>query len=341
VATRPSDIDHIAEIDAKLREDRLRKSASTSDKQSKLLRERVAYLEAELDAVRQIQDVDTFAIPPGVHRDSEATAVVLASDWHSEEKVDGSTVNGLNRFTLAIADARIAEFFRNVAKLVNGKQRATTIKTLVLALLGDFITGYIHEENVETAQLPPIEAAQWVQNRIASGIEHLIAETNVEIVASCHSGNHGRTTKRVRFATERGNSLEYFMYHSLASYFKSNTRVQFNIAPGYHSFLSVGKFKIRFHHGHSIRYGGGIGGLYIPMNKAIAQWNKAGAVNLDCIGHFHQLRYGGNFIVNGSLVGYNAYALSIKADYERPQQAFFMVHHERRAVFDFCPVWVD
>ena len=40
--------------------------------------------------------------------------------------------------------------------------------------------------------------------------------------------------------------------------------------------------------------------------------------------HFHQLKNGGNFITNGSLIGYNAFAIQIKADYEPPRQKFFM-----------------
>jgi hypothetical protein len=61
------------------------------------------------------------------------------------------------------------------------------------------------------------------------------------------------------------------------------------------------------------------------MNKAVAQWNKLRHVQLDVCGHFHQLLDGGNWIVNGSLVGYSAFALSIKAGYEPPQQAFFLI----------------
>jgi hypothetical protein len=336
--------DRIAEVealDAELRTERLRREKSTGDRQNKLLRERITALEAELAACQQIEEVDTFTIPKHAHEDSEATAVVLASDWHAEERITAGTVNGLNRFTLAIAHDRINRFFVNVARLINGKQRATKIKTLILALLGDFISGHIHDELMETAQLPPIEAIQWVQARIASGIEYLLAETDVAIELPCHSGNHARTTKKVRHSTERGHSLEYFMYGALAMQFRGNERLRFHIAPGYHSIAKVGKFVIRFHHGHNVRYGGGVGGITIPMRKAISQWNKSGPVALNCCGHFHQLMCGGDFIVNGSLIGFSPYALSIKADYERPQQAFFLVHHQLRTLFDFCPVWVD
>jgi hypothetical protein len=69
-----------------------------------------------------------------------------------------------------------------------------------------------------------------------------------------------------------------------------------------------------------------VGGITIPVRKKIAQWNKAERVNLDVFGHFHQQVDGGDFICNGSLIGYNAYAVSIGADYEQPKQTFFLVN---------------
>ena len=43
-------------------------------------------------------------------------------------------------------------------------------------------------------------------------------------------------------------------------------------------------------------------------------------------GHFHQRKDGSNFISNGSNIGYNPFALSIKADYEAPSQQLFMIN---------------
>lgn len=44
---------------------------------------------------------------------------------------------------------------------------------------------------------------------------------------------------------------------------------------------------------------------------------------------FHQLLDGGNFLVNGSMIGYNAFALSIKASAERPAQRFCLIDRDR------------
>jgi hypothetical protein len=106
-------------------------------------------------------------------------------------------------------------------------------------------------------------------------------------------------------------------------------RVKFIIPESYLAYVQVYDQVLRFHHGDGIKYHGGVGGITIPLNKAIAQWNKAKHANLDVIGHWHQLRDVGNYVCNGSMIGYNAYALSIKADFEKPRQAFFLMDRDR------------
>jgi hypothetical protein len=260
---------------------------------------------------------------------SEGTAVLVASDWHVEENVNPHVISGLNEYNLDIAQARATKFFQAGLRLVRLLQQDLKIPRLVLPLLGDFISNDIHAEVAEVAEVSPIHAIVHAQKFLASGIEFLLDHSDLSFVIPCHSGNHARTTEKTRFATENGHSLEYLMYLHLAAYFRSEPRVQFLIAEGMHSYVNVYDKMIRFHHGHAVKYQGGVGGIYIPVNKAIAQWNKARHADLDVFGHFHQLRDGGNFICNGSLIGYNAFALSIKADYEQPKQALFLIDKKR------------
>ena len=273
--------------------------------------------------------------------DSEATAIVLASDWHIEEIVKSIKVNGMNEFNLDIAKKRIEQFFQNTLKLVEKEKKNAQINTLILALLGDFITGNIHEEHLENCSLRPVEAMIEAQNMILSGIMFLLKNSKLNLVIPCHVGNHTRITKQVHVSTEQGNSLETFMYYNLKNYFRGNKRVQFLIAEGYHSYVTIYDYIIRFHHGHNMRYGGGVGGIFIPAFKAISQWQKIKSADLDCFGHFHQFRDGGNFVCNGSLIGYNSYALSIKADFELPKQVFFLVDKKRKGKTVTTPILFD
>jgi hypothetical protein len=61
----------------------------------------------------------------------------------------------------------------------------------------------------------------------------------------------------------------------IAAEFKDNDRVKFVIERGEFSYLKIFDNTVRFLHGDSVNYGGGVGGIHIPLRKAIAQWDKA------------------------------------------------------------------
>lgn len=282
-----------------------------------------------LEKIRKGVDA-TYAIEPiEGSGTNEATPVLIASDWHSEEIVRPAQVSGKNEFNPEIATDRITRFFQSGLRLIRMFNKDVKINTMVLALLGDFITNHLHDENAENNAQLPIHAIITAQNHIVSGIDFLLNHSKYDLVIPCKVGNHSRTTKRVHHASEAGHSLETYMYVVLADHYRNEKRVRFVIDDGYHTYMDIYGKTIRFHHGHDIQYQGGVGGLFIPAAKAINQWNKARWADLDVFGHFHQDKDGGNFICNGSLIGYNAYAVSIKADYEVPSQTLFLMDKKR------------
>lgn len=260
---------------------------------------------------------------------SEATAVVLASDWHLEEIVRSQTVNGKNRYNPTIARQRASTFFERVARLVQKERQDVTISNLILWLGGDFITGSIHEEMPENNAMPPIDAMLFASDVIESGIQYLLDTTDLTLTIPCTCGNHSRITKMTYVGSERGNSLEWMMYQYLAKRFKDEGRVKFIIEDAYLTYLKVYGFTVRFHHGHAMRYQGGVGGIHIPLNKALAQWDKTRQADLTVCGHWHQYTPARRYVVNGSLIGYSPFAVWIKAEYEPPMQAFFLIDKAR------------
>lgn len=320
-----------AQIDLDLAVKRLREQLAFTQKKYEGA---LAQLETQATALGAVEvmrsNVETFRIVPKLAKQKgEGTVIAAVSDWHLEETV-GAEVGGLNVYNLDIAKARVTRYFRGLLRLTDLHARDIKIDTIVLALLGDFITNDIHgAETAEANGIGPTHAIITAQNWLISGIDFLLANSPYTLVVPCHSGNHARTTITTRFTSENAHSLEYLMYRHLEAYYRNEPRITFIVAPGMHSYVSVYDKVIRFHHGHAVKYGGGVGGIYIPVNKAIAQWNKARHADLDIFGHFHQLRDGGNFICNGSLIGYNAFAQSIKADYEEPQQAMVLIDKKR------------
>jgi len=310
---------------------RRKKKSILDDKKSVIaLAEKQDRLQKEIDALTSLSGHTVrgeFAVLETPQ--SEAIAVVLASDWHIEEPVKKQTVNGLNEYNLQIAEKRIHEFFCNVVTLLKKEQQSVKIETLVLWLGGDFISNNIHEVLLETCLLSPIQAIMQAQEWIEKGIRYLLKHTDVKIIIPTSAGNHSRVTNKVHINTEYGNSLETYMYCMLAKHI-TDKRIQFVINEAYFTYLTVWDMTLCFHHGHALRYQGGVGGLYVPVRRAIGQWNKKRRVDIWCMGHFHSYLQDPSFIVNGSLIGWNAYADRLSVDYEPPKQTFFLVDKKRR-----------
>jgi hypothetical protein len=345
VIKKSKPISEKAKVDIALQQ--LRDKREGKEVQISALREKVVSLEAELDALcsyRQLTVQASDIHPKLSAGTSESAAVVVWSDHHCEEEVTPGQVSGKNEFNLEIYDRRFSQLVHGTLAWLDIEQQKTSIKTLVIALLGDYFSNNIHEDLAEANLLPPMDAAYLAQSHLIGGIDYILEHTpkSLDLLIVCHSGNHARTTKKQRIATEAGNSLEHYMYYVMRDHYAKNPRVKFQIATGYHSYVTFfDKYVVRFHHGHQINYQGGVGGITIPVNKAIAQWNKARVANLDVFGHFHTKFDGGNFICNGSLIGYSAYAVSIKASFEKPSQTIFLVNKKFMEKTMTAPIYLE
>jgi hypothetical protein len=300
-------------------------------------------LDKQLDVVSLLRDQRTakgiYAISHKKSADSEAVAVLVASDWHVEETVDPATVSGLNEFNLEVADRRIERLTRSALRLVEIERNGTDIPVFVLALLGDLMTGYIHEELREENALSPTQTILWLRERVAKMIRTLRKEGGFDkIVIPCSVGNHGRTTIKPRHSTSYKNSYEWLLYKVLERDFTDG--VEWIVGESYHTYLAVYDKVFRLHHGDGLKYQGGIGGLTIPVEKAIASWNKARVADLDIFGHWHQSQQNPKWVSNGSLIGHNAYSIAIKAGFEMPQQTMFLFNGKRGRIGTF-PVFVE
>lgn len=309
-----------------LKDKHLKDKAKQQIRLNKDLLEQLEIQEKLLEAVKHhTKHKNVNVIKTSSNSQTSTTAFAVWSDWHLEETVKSEKVNDLNSFNLQIASQRVSTCAVNTVKLFTKQTANEKVDALYILLLGDFLSGNIHEELQSICALPPIKASLYARDLLKSSLEYVADNTDVEIRVVCVVGNHSRINKRVFYSSEQENSLEYFMYHFLAKDFEGH-KVKFEIATGYHHYLQIYNFVLRIHHGHAINYGGGVGGLTIPLNKKIQIWNYTKKADLDVLGHFHQFLDGGNFIVNGSLIGYNAYAIAIGAKFEPPRQSFFLIN---------------
>lgn len=265
-------------------------------------------------------------IKPRTRRGREACPVGMASDWHVEEEVRPETVNGKNKYNLKIAKKRSENFFDGLAENTKICAKETLIKELILWLGGDMITNYLHEENKKGNLLSPLKAILFCQQLLIAGIDYLLEELELErLLIPTSYGNHGRTTKKPEYATGAEGNYEWMMYHTLAQHYRDDERVEFIIEENQLTYLNIFNTKTRFHHGDAIKYRGGIGGLNVPLHKAVYSWNQTEKADLTFIGHWHDFVDFNHTVVNGSLIGYNAYCVRNKIPYQEPKQGFVLI----------------
>lgn len=304
---------------------RLSFSQKGTDKKYNVALAEIARLRELYEEMLGCNDImSTYTIQPSSGSKSEAVAFAIASDWHVDEVVKKEQVDGTNEYSMRIAKKRAEKFFQSTLKLVEREQSDVKINTLVLALIGDFISGHIHEELLESTEVSPQDAMLFAMNLISSGIEYLLANSTLTIICPCCVGNHARDGER-KISTEHGNNKEWAMYHFLAKYFKEEKRVKFIIPRSQFTYLQVYNKTIRFMHGHvGYKFQGGIGGITIPLNKAVMRWNESKRADHTVIGHWHTRQDNGNWLINGSLIGDAPYGKSLGFS-GKPEQLFFLI----------------
>jgi hypothetical protein len=259
----------------------------------------------------------------------EAVAMIGAGDWHYEEQVTSAEVNGVNEFNLDIARRRVQKLFVSGASLVDMCRSRSKIDTVIVMLLGDMINNWIHDEYVATNNLTPPEAVLRVFEDLVSGLDFLAKETKAkEIIVPCVCGNHGRITKKIMSKKRVETNLDWMIYQLAARWFEArgNKMIRFLLPQGDMTYFQVYRYLVRLAHGDNIRYSGGVGGVHIPLRKAIDNWNTSKRADLNYFGHYHTDLTGEDYRMVGSLIGFNEYAIKIKARFQKPSQAFEIIH---------------
>lgn len=330
--------------------EQLRKQKRQREMQSEInrLSEKLAEEKARqkiLDYISNIDSEPRSIIPrEKASGNREGALVVLASDWHVEEEVLPEEVAGMNQYNLEIAEKRACKFFRGIKWLLEYHRTGTVryqIKDLILWLGGDLITNHLHPENVESNYLGPTEAILFARDLLIDGINSLLEDNELErIIVPCSSGNHGRFTEKTRHKTGSSHSLEWLMYRVLADQYKDEPRVQFHVPKSAHCYIKAYGRDLHFTHGDQVKGGGGVGGIAVPLLRRIPKWDSFRRCDYHHIGHFHQVRDFHSVLVNGSLIGFNAYAISIGASYETPAQLSYVLDSKRGKTLS-SPIWLE
>lgn len=333
--------------------DLLRKALSSLRLENKNLLSRLRSIESIGASEEAIQTkilklkkaVDERVKPPtwliedhGSHS-SPGVPTLVASDWHWGEVIDPAQIDGLNAYNMQIARKRAYRLVERTIDLLLHHMVNPKYPGIVLDLLGDFFSGDIHEELQITNEqdmmpviLDLIGVLIWCIRTLADhfGRVHVV----------CVTGNHGRTTKKIRFKGRAFTNFDWLTYHILRGIFdgsftgQRDSRVSFLIPSGLDARYRIYTYRFLATHGDKLGHGGdGIIGALGPILRGDTKKRaRNSGIGRDydtmIIGHFHRYFPTPQVIVNGSLKGYDELADGENYGFDVPRQSLFLTHPE-------------
>jgi hypothetical protein len=282
-------------------------------------------------------------LAPAKPKKSAATLVVILSDTHFDEVVNPDEMEGLNAYNREIAVMRLEKWTQNVIKLARHYLSGITYDGVVVILGGDIFTGDIHEELALTNEDTMIGSLLFWSEQVAASIDLLAKE-----FGKCHVtsvvGNHGRTTRKPRMKQRVRTNFDWLIAKMIERHFSKDKRVTFSIPESADSLIKIYNHGHLITHGDQVSGGGGIGGIYPPIMRMrarkharyMATGNSFGTLWL---GHWHQYISTPSMIVNGSMKGFDEYAMLMGFGFEQPQQALAIVTPEKNITIQapvFC-----
>jgi uncharacterized Zn finger protein (UPF0148 family) len=279
--------------------------------------------------------------PPRKSKLIHGIPTLMLSDLHFGETVFANQVNGVNSYSTEIAKRRLQRVIHGSIKLLRETLSPGEFGGMVVILGGDMIEGVIHDELRDTVDETVMQAVITLHDELVPALKTLCDDFD-RLHIPCVAGNHGRLDRKPRAKNGPYLNFDWLLYQfvarSIAADVKYKDRITFQIPDGYECSWRVHGLRYMLTHGDSFKGGNGITGPLLPWMrgnlKASKTYNAMGKP-FDCMvmGHWHQLTYLRGVIVNGSLVGYNEYAMRNHFDYEVPKQALWLTHPSRGLTF--------
>lgn len=260
------------------------------------------------------------------------TAVLLSGDIHCGEIISGIQTLGLSSYDFEEYIRRTQYLSDTITNLVVNKLKPTFNK-LVVAGLGDMVSGEIHDELRATNQFPITEAAiggAYVYAQFLIELAQVFPE--VEVLC-CAAANHGRLYKKKSFKNKTSN-WDYIFYELAAAYCANQKNITFKIPKSLFLVEEINGMKCLIIHGDDIR--GWMGIPWYGIEKMITRLKtilaaQGHVIKYVFLGHFHQTGLlddvDGEIIINGSMSGANEFAIGGLGKSTPPKQVFFGMHH--------------
>ena len=284
------------------------------------------------------------------HSDSFGTPTIFLSDLHWGERVFRDQVQGVNEYDMVIAQNRLRVIIEKAEYLLFSKLNNPKFEGLVLALGGDMLSGVIHEELKETNSLTILEQLFDLYLNLIATIDRL-EEMFGRIFVPCVTGNHARLDRKPRMKNAVKDNYEWLIYQFLAKHYEENPNVTVAVSDSFDiQYRLHGHTYLLTHGDRAFRGGTGITGPLLPWMRGTQKKQRVyEAINKPfdtlIMGHWHLLNFllSYNIIVNGSLKGYDEFAMSMAFEFQEPAQAMWITSTKGNIWFTeaLMPTWSE
>ena len=275
--------------------------------------------------------------------DSAQTVVSPLCDTHIGEHIDYQQMAGLNSYDFDIFNKRLSGWATQVLNLVQLRREAVPINDLIVPMLGDMISGDIHEELSNSNLANCMEQMIRGANLIAQALMFLAPHFET-IKVPCVVGNHGRMTRKPPMK-DKYMDWDFLLYQWIAAFCRVQKNIEFDIRKSFINTFQVYNRNVLIMHGDSASGAGSLTTItrVLTSLRSVLQFRKgleveAGEVHDEIVdpnilpasfdsvmmGHFHrtdELDIGtGHALICGCMKGGDEFALQRLAVITKPQQ---------------------
>ena len=272
-------------------------------------------------------------------RDAAAHKPILfTSDFQFGEVVRPEEIDGMNAFNADIFGERYDRMIRKTIQWSNAIRDgwgAIYPEGMIYLRGGDAISGEIHQELSDTNDFGAVPAVRELLRYEADGIRRLRDHFGSVHVISI-PGNHGRTTIKPRSKGYVQTNYETLLSWWLASELKNDAGITSEVPDSGDAYFTAEGWRFLLTHGDRVGAGGGRGfiGAAAPITKGhlkvrLDAYMADQPVDYVLTGHFHTSIKLPRGFANGTIVGYNEYAKSLRLDPDSAKQWLLFAHTSR------------
>ena len=264
--------------------------------------------------------------PKGSHKSQICVAPL--TDLHIGDKVEAEQMAGLNEYSIDIFNKRLFGWANTLLQLVELRRNSVPINELVIPMLGDMISGDIHEElartNIDNCMGQMIRGA----NLVAQALMFL-AGNFATIRVHGVVGNHGRMTRKPPMK-DKYMDWDYMLYQWVAAFCREQKNITFDIPKSFVNSFEAGNKRILIMHGDSVP-GSGVG---TSILRQVSNFRNVLHYAFDSVmmGHFHRIDEmdigTGEVHICGTMKGGDEYALQKLVVYSPPKHIATYWHPE-------------